>query len=61
MFLVIAMGCHGKTNKDIQAKKVYFHFWFQPLVSDSWTHGVRRMNYATQKTQCIQSTFRDIT
>ena len=38
-------------------------FWFKPLVRDGLTHGVHRMNNATQhvQTQTIPRTFRDIT
>ena len=36
-------------------------FWFKPLVSDGLKRGVHRMNCATQQTQSIPKTSRDIT
>ena len=36
-------------------------FWFKPLVSDGLKRGVHRMNCATQQTQTIPKTSRDIT
>ena len=50
----------GKQIETYKLKRSISIFWFKPFVSDGLTHSARRMNYATQQTQSIQSTFSDI-
>ena len=57
----ITLSEMGKQIKTYKLKRSISIFGFSSLVSDSWTHCVRRMNYATQQTQSTQSTFKDIT
>ena len=48
-----------KQTETYKLKRSISIFWFKPLVSDCLTHGVRRMNYATQQTQTMPRTFRE--